>query len=107
VVDLVRRSPANVFMGISEGPAAPIFVVRRDVQLPAGESEIRCSLASLPLPRGRYFLWVGVFDKKHDLIPWHPAARFDVSGPDLQDAPRAIARLAPVHVDTAWEIAPR
>lgn len=104
VVDCPWHTPANVFLGVSHGPATPIFVQRRDLQLTPGETAVTCAMEHLPLPRGRYFLWAGVFDKKRDLLPWHPVARFDVSGPDLQDAPRAIVRLAPLHVDAAWEV---
>jgi len=38
-----------------------------------------------------------------DLMPWHPAASFQVAGPDLDPAPRAVVRLSPVHVRSAWE----
>ena len=102
VLDLPSPSPANILLGVSEGSASSIMVVRRDMQLAAGTTEIRCTLDHLPLPRGRYYLWLGVFDRKRDLLPWHPAARFDVAGPDLQEAPRAIVRVGPVHVDSSW-----
>jgi len=39
-----------------------------------------------------------------DLIPWHPAARFDVMGPDLDVTPTGIVRLAPVHVEAEWNV---
>ena len=34
---------------------------------------------------------------------WHPARRFEVTGPALQSVPKAIVRLAPLHVDTKWQ----
>ncbi|HEX9123122.1 MAG TPA: polysaccharide ABC transporter ATP-binding protein [Actinomycetota bacterium] len=97
-----------VFVGVSEGPATPIFVLRRDVPFAPGQTEVRCSIEHLPLPRGRFFLWIGV-DGKHgvDLLPWHPAQRFDVSGPTLDRAPRAVVRLAPVHVQADWGVKKR
>jgi ABC-2 type transport system ATP-binding protein len=104
VLDCPFPTPANVFLGISHGPATPIFVQRRDLNLATGETAITCAMEHVPLPRGRYFLWLGVFDRKRDLVPWHPVARFDVSGPDLQEPPRAIVRLAPLHVEAAWEV---
>ncbi|HLZ36783.1 MAG TPA: hypothetical protein VKP64_03280, partial [Mycobacteriales bacterium] len=85
----------------------PIFVLKRDMQLIEGETEVHCRVTSLPLPRGRYFLWLGMFGKGPELIDWHPAAKFDVSGPPLGAAPRAIVRLAPIHVDASWEMARR
>ena len=47
----------------------------------AGETEIVCEMEHLPLPRGNYCLWVGILDRKGDILPWHPARRFEVSGP--------------------------
>ena len=106
VVESHEARSARVFLGVSEGPATPIFVLRRDVQLGSGQTEVRCSMASLPLPRGRYYLWVGVFDAPSggELLDWHPATRFDVTGPDLDQVPLGIARLAPVHVRASWEV---
>jgi ABC-type polysaccharide/polyol phosphate transport system ATPase subunit len=108
-VQLVVESPGarmgRLYLGISEGPATPIFVLRRDLLLAAGETRARCAIRSLPLPRGRFYLWVGMFEGgKRDPLPWHPATYFDVAGPSLDAAPRGIVRLAPVHVDAAWEV---
>lgn len=94
----------NLYLGVSEGPATPIFSVSRDVYLLPGETEVRITIQRLPLPRGRYYLWIGMFQKQRDLLAWHPAAHFDVDGPSLDPAPSGIVRLAPVHVDTAWEL---
>ena len=108
-VELVVESPGvragRLYIGVSEGPATPIFVLRRDLQLAAGETRARCAIRNLPLPRGRFYLWVGMFEGgKRDPLPWHPATAFDVAGPSLDAAPRGIVRLAPVHVDAAWEV---
>ena len=108
-VDLVIGSPrtrtGRVFLGVSEGPATPIFVLRRDGRLIEGETRVRCSMDAIPLPKGRYYLWVGIFDAAGgELLAWHPARHFDVTGPDLDDAPLGIARLAPVHVRASWEV---
>jgi len=108
-VQLVVESPGartgRLYLGVSEGPATPIFVLRRDMLLTAGETRARCAIRSLPLPRGRFYLWVGMFEgAKRDPLPWHPATYFDVAGPSLDAAPRGIVRLAPVHVDAAWEV---
>ncbi len=94
----------NLYLGVSEGPATPIFSVSRDVYLMPGETEARVVLRRLPLPRSRYYLWVGMFQKQRDLLAWHPAAYFDVDGPLLDPAPSGIVRLAPVHVDAGWEL---
>jgi ABC-type polysaccharide/polyol phosphate transport system ATPase subunit len=108
-VQLVVESPGvrsgRLYIGVSEGPATPIFVLRRDIQLAVGETKARCAIRSLPLPRGRFYLWVGIFEGgKRDPLPWHPASRFEVAGPNLDAAPRGIVALAPVHVDAAWEV---
>ena len=93
--------PAAVCIGVSEGPATPVFLVRKDLHLTAGETKTQCFIPSLPLPRGRYYVWAAVFDSV-DLMPWQPVANFDVIGPDLDAAPRAVVRLAPVHAEATW-----
>ena len=108
-VQLVIESPGvragRLYIGVSEGTATPIFVLRRDIQLGPGETTARCAVRGLPLPRGRFYLWVGMFEGgKRDPLPWHPATSFDVAGPSLDAAPRGIVRLAPVHVDAAWDV---
>jgi ABC-type polysaccharide/polyol phosphate transport system ATPase subunit len=96
---------AYLFLGVSDGPATPIFLIRRDLHLKAGETEIRLSLPRLPLPRGRFFLWAAVLDTVgFDLLPWYPATHLDVVGPDLDPAPRAVVRAAPIHVEAAVEV---
>jgi ABC-type polysaccharide/polyol phosphate transport system ATPase subunit len=106
VIESPRMRTGRLYIGVSEGPATPVFILRRDIQLAEGETRAHCAIRSLPLPRGRYYVWVGVFEGgKHDPLPWHPATSFEVAGPSLDAAPRGIVRLAPVHVDAAWEVA--
>src|SRR5918992_3996325 len=99
-VELVIESPHNtgsaVFIGISEGTASPAVLLRRNIYLPAGETQISAHIRNLPLPRGRFYLWVGVFDGRHALLPWHPATHLDVVGPELDRAPTGVVRLAPI-----------
>lgn len=106
-IELVMESPearsAAICIGVSEGPATPIFLVRRDLHIDAGETLTRCSIAHLPLPRGHFYVWASLFDVS-DLLPWQPVAQFDVMGPDLEPAPRAVVRLAPVHAEAMWEV---
>ncbi len=107
-VRLALESPeeraGSIFIGVSDGPAAPFFVLRKDIYLACGETRVNCVIDRLPLPRGRFFVWTGIFDNVgHDLLGWHPAARFDVAGPDLDATPRAVARLGQIHVNASWE----
>jgi hypothetical protein len=64
----------------------------------------RCRIERLPLPRGRYYLWLGVFIARGELLGWQPVTHFDVTGPDLDTGPAGIARLAPVHVSAQWDV---
>jgi ABC-type polysaccharide/polyol phosphate transport system ATPase subunit len=93
----------RLYLGFSEGTSALIFLLHREWEIGAGETEVRCTIDHLPLPRGRYYLWLNLF-RKGDLIPWRPVAHFDVTGPLLDRAPRAVIRLSPVHVDARWEV---
>ncbi|HEY8526438.1 MAG TPA: polysaccharide ABC transporter ATP-binding protein [Acidimicrobiales bacterium] len=97
-------TPGRVSIGVSEGPAAPIFLLDHHIDVGQGEVEVRCDIDALPLPRGRFFLWAGVFERGGELLRWHPAAHFDVIGPDLDVGPPGIIRLSPVHVGAKWQV---
>jgi hypothetical protein len=112
IIDLRFRSElsrrASIHVGISEGTATPILLVEpgREVMLEPGETDVRCSLDPLPLPRGRYYVWVGAYryvTHGEELVAWQPVTVFDLYGPELSTAPRGIVRLAPVHVASSWE----
>lgn len=96
---------ARIEIGVTQSSAHPIFLVARPAQLGTGETSVHCRISHLPLPHGRFTLWVGVAGGgKRDLLPWHRAASFQVEGPRLDPPPRGVVRAAPVHVDADWEI---
>jgi ABC-2 type transport system ATP-binding protein len=107
-ISLVLEADAPItgalHIGLSEGTAAPIFSVKRSIVVGPGETEVRLVIERLPLPRGRFSVWAGVFSKQVDALPWHPVGHVDVTGPLLDKPPRAVARLAPVHVAAKWEV---
>jgi ABC-2 type transport system ATP-binding protein len=99
----------NVVIGVTEGTATPIFVLRHRAELKDGIAEVRCQIPYLPLPRGRFFVWATVGQKLKDTaksIAWQPVAKFDVVGRDLDPTPQAVVRLSPVYVDSNWSITP-
>jgi ABC-type polysaccharide/polyol phosphate transport system ATPase subunit len=96
---------ASICVGVSDGPATPFFLVRRELELAAGETEARLAIPNLPLPRGRFYVWVSILDVTgRDVLTWHPTTHFDVAGPDLDATPRAVMRVSPIHVDASLEI---
>jgi len=97
---------ALLHAGVSEGTASPILLITQTLTLKPGELEVRARIESLPLPRGRFYLWLGAArkGKGQDLISWQPVCQFDVEGLLLDQAPSAIVRLSPVHVRTEWEV---
>jgi ABC-type polysaccharide/polyol phosphate transport system ATPase subunit len=108
-VNLVLESDAarsaSICVGVSDGPATPFFLVRRELELVAGETEARLEIPSLPLPRGRFYVWVSILDVTgRDVLTWHPTTHFDVAGPDLDATPRAVMRVSPIHVDASLEV---
>lgn len=108
VVDLdfatERSGPAVLHIGVTEGTANPVFTARREIFLGWAGNQVRCTIGQLPLPRGRFALWVGIYDPDgHPLMGWAPAHQFDVAGPDLDTPPRAVVMAAPVYVDHVWE----
>jgi ABC-2 type transport system ATP-binding protein len=96
----------RVSLGLTEGGATPIFVVSDEVRLSAGTTTVRCRLPHLPVPRRRYFCWLAVLDGLREVISWQPVASVDVGGTDLDPVPRAVVRLAPVHVPSTWDVEP-
>lgn len=95
---------AVVFLGISEGSAAPVFSLRREVSLKRGVIDSTCTVDSLPLPGGQYYLWAAVTDPiGADLTPWHPVATFAVQGPQLDEGLPGVMRLSPVYVGATWQ----
>jgi ABC-type polysaccharide/polyol phosphate transport system ATPase subunit len=98
-----RPRAGNLVVGVSEGAATPIFVLSRHIQCEEETTDVRLSIRRLPLPGGRYFVWAGIFDRgTAEILPWQPAARFDVVGPGLPAPPSSVVRLAPVHVEAEW-----
>jgi ABC-type polysaccharide/polyol phosphate transport system ATPase subunit len=104
-----ERYRAWIYLGVTEGAATPIFLLNpgRETILEPGETRVRCSIPALPLPSGRYYVWGGVYrnwTQGEELIGWQPLTEFDVYGPELDAAPRAVVRLSPLHIESDWEI---
>jgi len=100
---------AWIYLGVSEGAATPIFLLNpgHETMLEPGSTTVRCSIPAVPVPAGRYYVWGGVYQNwtnGEELISWQPLTHFDVYGPELDAAPRAVVRLAPVHVESSWAI---
>jgi ABC-type polysaccharide/polyol phosphate transport system ATPase subunit len=103
VFDATEPHPASVYLGVSEGPAACVFVLHHELQLAAGRTEVRCKVDSLPLPGGRWYSWIGAFNGREMLHDWQATGHFDTIGPELYLPPQAVVRLAPVLVRDHWE----
>ena len=99
---------ANFFIGVSQGTAFPMFIVRHSGSFPAGEFEVRCRLRHVPLGKGRYSLWPAMSGhlrgKGKPLLPWRPVTSFDVMGPDLPKLPEGVMVLSPVYVGADWQV---
>jgi ABC-2 type transport system ATP-binding protein len=111
VLDVRSRAEYRtwIYLGISEGAATPIFLVnpgRETLLAPDEPTTIRCSIPSVPLPRGTYYVWGAAFrnwTNGEQLLAWQPLVRFGVYGPELDATPRGIVRLSPVQVDSTWQ----
>src|SRR5262249_52520707 len=57
LIDTAERHTGELFIGVSEGPATPIFSVRRKLTLDAGAHLVECEIGPVPLPGGRFYLW--------------------------------------------------
>jgi len=99
-----RSQRVVVFLGVSEGSAAPVFTLRQEVVLHPGANRSTCTVESVPLPRGRYWLWGAITDPVGaDLTPWHPVTSFDMHGPELDEGLPGVMRLSPVYVGATWD----
>jgi len=95
----------NLFLGVSQGPATPIFAVRHQVRLAEGQTPVAVDFERIPLPAGSYFLWFGAFEPhtRAEVTPWQPIGPLLVEGGRrLDPTPRAIVRLSPVYVPASW-----
>jgi ABC-type polysaccharide/polyol phosphate transport system ATPase subunit len=108
-VELEITSPLSVAVdlhfGVTEGPGTPIVLVSHRTNLDHGANSVACRLGSLPVPRGRYYVWCSVSSASEGrtLLPWGPVAHFEVGGPTLTASPRGVVRLGPVYVDAEWK----
>jgi ABC-2 type transport system ATP-binding protein len=102
---------ATFFLGVSEGPAMPMFLVRQELAFPKGDFELRCTLDDVPLPRGRYYLWSSIMGARalagqgvRPNLSWQPIGSFEAFGPFAPKPPPGVMMLSPVHVDATWEV---
>jgi ABC-type polysaccharide/polyol phosphate transport system ATPase subunit len=100
---------AWVYLGVSEGAATPIFLLNpgREILLDPGATSVSCTIPSLPLPSGTYYVWGGVYrnwTNGQELLAWQPLTQFEVYGPELDAAPRAVVRLSPLHIESGWKV---
>jgi ABC-type polysaccharide/polyol phosphate transport system ATPase subunit len=101
-IDAIDRYDCDVVLGISEGTANPMLVTREPVELQQGSNTVTCRVDRLPLPRGRFFVWVAVYLAGEPLLRWHPATPIDVVGPDLPRLPPGIMRHGRLIAETSW-----
>lgn len=98
-----QERQTTLYIGVTQGAATPIFVLRQELLLPEGSTQMTIELPRLPLPAGNYFLWYGAYQGwKFELSPWQPLGSLFVSGMKLDPVPRAIVRLAPIWVESKW-----
>ena len=116
----VLRSPeamfGTFFVGISQGTATPVFVVRYSSSFPEGDVELCCRLRNLPLPKGRYSLWTALVaatqsdlaaatpNEGRQVLPWQPVSAFEAFGPIHIAPPPGVMVLSPVYVESAWQL---
>ena len=111
-IRIVAESEQSMFgafhLGVSQGTAMPVFVLRYASSFPEGQFELRCRLRNLPLPKGRYSLWGAMRAPKGSgptaSLPWQPLASFEAFGPNAIKAPAGVMVLSPVYVPADWEL---
>ncbi len=109
---IVAESEQSMFgafhIGVSQGTAMPVFVLRYASSFPQGQFELRCRMHNLPLPKGRYSLWGAMRAPRGSgptaMLPWQPLTSFEAFGPIAIRAPNGVMVLSPVFVPADWEM---
>jgi ABC-type polysaccharide/polyol phosphate transport system ATPase subunit len=105
LLDAPEEINGSICLGVSEGPAAPIFIMGEKVELRAGTNEIEVVVPHIPLAAGRYFVWFELTRPDSSVVVrWHPVCGFRVHGAELLAAPIGVMRLAPVQVEASWTV---
>jgi hypothetical protein len=106
VLSAPKAGKAKFILGISQGTAMPIFVIRHEMAFPAGDFDMRCVLRGLPVPKGHYSLWLAMLDSQDmsNIHGWRPVGSFDVFGPNAVRPPQGVMVLSPVYVDATWDL---
>ncbi|MGH9018156.1 MAG: ABC transporter ATP-binding protein [Acidimicrobiales bacterium] len=106
VVSAAQGGRAKCIIGVSQGTAMPIFVIRHEMAFPAGDFEMRCVLQGLPIPKGHYSLWLAMLDAQDlsNIHAWRPVGSFDVFGPPAIRPPQGVMVLSPVYVEATWDV---
>jgi ABC-2 type transport system ATP-binding protein len=114
VVRMPEAGTAGFYVGVSEGTATPIFVIRKRIDFGSGDMEIECAMRDLPLPKGHYSLWIGIGAnsfgvgaprlRRKPFLQWQSVGSFDVQGPLATRPPNGVMVLSPVHVDAQWKV---
>jgi ABC-type polysaccharide/polyol phosphate transport system ATPase subunit len=96
-----------VHVGLTLGTSSPVIVASDEIDLDAPSLQLTCRFEDLPLGRGTYAIWMA-FQRTSGaaLLPWRSVGALDVVGPEATKPPRAVSRLAPVHVTTTLAATP-
>jgi ABC-2 type transport system ATP-binding protein len=101
-----RARYLRLHLGITEGPAAPVVALVREVHVHPGRTRVSVDLPGLPLGRGRYAVWVGATGPRpsDEIVPWHPEADIEITGAEADPAPPGVSRVSPVQVGARWTV---
>jgi ABC-type polysaccharide/polyol phosphate transport system ATPase subunit len=106
VLSVPVAGEARFAVGVSEGTAVPIFVTKHRAAFPVGEFEMKIRIRDIPLPRGRFYLWLAVEQSTTERATqaWKPVGYFDVFGPPAVQPPKGVMVLSSVFVHSDWEL---
>ncbi len=105
-LDSAKDRILEIFVGVTQGPATPIFLLSKAYEVQEGSTPFRVDIPRLPLPVGDFHVWVAVSDRlsRQPLTPWQPIAPLLVGGHrSLDPGIRGVVRLSPVFVEAQWE----
>ena len=92
------------FIGISQAPISPAFVVTNTIEIQQGYETIACDLDYYPLVGGTGYLWLGLVDSGDAVVlDFSIIGQFEAAGTSHIELPTGVVMGAPIYVGSKWK----
>ncbi len=105
-VDSAFPWKGRCFIGISQTPISPAFVVSNTIEIQQESDSIACDLDYFPLVGGTAYLWVGLVDSSNSTtLNFQIVGQFETAGESHIEVPTGVVMGAPIYVGSKWKTA--